>query len=119
MRKGVEHSINHPQKITKMTWPLGRIEPKLKNTQNFCRRVHYPPSHHLTFIEEEWKLDKSKNTFSIETHFAFPPLKRDFSKIGRICLARRKILYKMASKKFEKVMPSKNPSLVRADKYER
>ena len=60
-------------------------------------------------------MDKSKNDFSITIVFLdFPPLKPHLGKIERICLDRQKILYKMASKKFEKVMPSKYPTLVKS-----
>ena len=59
------------KKLLKMVFIHRRIEPKLRKTQKFfCGRVHYPLSHHFTFLEGEWKIDKSKNTFSIESYFA-------------------------------------------------
>ena len=53
-----------------MTWSLGKIEPKLKKTQKFSGREHYPLNHRFTFLEGEWKIDKFKNTFNIETSFS-------------------------------------------------
>ena len=76
--------------------------------------MHYSLGHRFIFLEGEWKIDKSKNTFTTGISFClFLYNEGVMAKLKEYVLIARKFSIRLCQKKLKQVMPSMYPSLVK------